>query len=64
MSPLDKLENEAIYIIRESYSRFRHMALLWSIGKDSTVLLWLCRKAFFGCIPFPVIHIDTGYNFQ
>jgi len=37
--------------------------VLWSVGKDSTTLLWLCRKAFFGKIPFPVIHIDTGYKF-
>ena len=35
----------------------------WSVGKDSTTLLWLCRKAFFGRIPFPVIHIDTTYKF-
>ena len=40
------------------------MALLWSIGKDSTSLLWICRKAFFGNIPFPVIHIDTGFKFK
>jgi sulfate adenylyltransferase subunit 2 len=40
------------------------MAMLWSIGKDSTTLLWLCRKAFFGKIPFPVIHIDTSYKFK
>jgi sulfate adenylyltransferase subunit 2 len=36
--------------------------MLWSIGKDSTVLLWLVRKAFFGHVPFPLIHIDTGYK--
>lgn len=64
MHLLDKLENEAIYIIREAYSRFRRLALLWSIGKDSTSLLWLCRKAFFGKIPFPVVHIDTNYKFK
>ena len=37
--------------------------MLWSIGKDSTVLLWLARKAFFGHVPFPLVHIDTGHNF-
>jgi len=39
------------------------MAMLWSVGKDSTTLLWLVRKAYFGEIPFPVLHIDTGYKF-
>jgi sulfate adenylyltransferase subunit 2 len=36
--------------------------MLWSIGKDSTVLLWLTRKAFFGHVPFPLVHIDTGHK--
>ena len=53
MSYLDQLENNSIYIIREAYHQFKNMGLLWSIGKDSTTLLWLCRKAFFGKIPFP-----------
>lgn len=64
MDYLDQLENKSIYIIREAYSRFRHIALLWSIGKDSTTLLWIIRKAFFGKIPFPVVHIDTSYKFK
>jgi sulfate adenylyltransferase subunit 2 len=64
MSLAHKLESNSIYIIREAYSRFRNIALLWSIGKDSTTLLWLCRKAFFGQIPFPVVHIDTSYKFK
>jgi sulfate adenylyltransferase subunit 2 len=64
LSHLDKLENQSIYIIREAYSQFRNVAMLWSIGKDSTTLLWLCRKAFFGKIPFPVVHIDTSYKFK
>jgi len=64
MTLLDELESQSIYIIREAYSRFRNIALLWSIGKDSTTLLWLCRKAFFGKIPFPVMHIDTSYKFK
>lgn len=64
MTFLDKLENNSIRIIREAYSRFRDIALLWSIGKDSTTLLWLCRKAFFGRIPFPLLHIDTSYKFK
>ncbi len=61
---LRKLENQSIYIIREAYSQFRNVAMLWSIGKDSTTLLWLVRKAFFGKIPFPVMHIDTSYKFK
>ena len=61
---LDRLENQSIFIIREAYSQFRNVAMLWSIGKDSTTLLWLMRKAFFGKIPFPVMHIDTTYKFS
>lgn len=38
--------------------------MLWSIGKDSTTLVWLIRKAFFGRVPFPIMHIDTSYKFQ
>lgn len=64
MDYLEELENKSIYIIREAYQRFRKTALLWSIGKDSTALLWITRKAFFSKIPFPVIHIDTGYKFR
>lgn len=64
MNYLNALENKTIYIIREAYSRFRNIALLWSIGKDSTTLLWIARKAFFGKIPFPVVHIDTSFKFK
>lgn len=63
MTNLDELENKSIYIIREAYKRFKNPAVLWSVGKDSTTLLWLCRNAFFGKVPFPVIHIDTTYKF-
>ncbi|MBN2209885.1 MAG: sulfate adenylyltransferase subunit 2 [Sedimentisphaerales bacterium] len=64
LSHLDKLENQSIYVLREAYSRFRDVAMLWSIGKDSTTMLWLARKAFFGKLPFPVMHIDTSYKFK
>jgi sulfate adenylyltransferase subunit 2 len=60
---LSKLEADSIYIIREAYRQFGNLGFLWSIGKDSTVLMWLIRKAFFGKIPFPCIHIDTSYKF-
>jgi len=61
---LDKLESKSIYIIREAHKQFRDIAILWSIGKDSTALMWLVRKAFYGKVPFPALHIDTGYKFK
>ncbi len=64
MDRLDELESDAVYVVREAYARFKNLALLWSIGKDSTVVLWLARKAFFGKVPFPVVHIDTGFKFK
>lgn len=64
MDYLDRLENESIYIIREAYKQFEDVAMLWSIGKDSTTLLWLVRKAFYGKIPFPIVHLDTGFKFK
>ncbi|MFC1999218.1 sulfate adenylyltransferase subunit CysD [Chloroflexota bacterium] len=64
MLDLKDLENRTIYIVREAYAEFERPAVLWSVGKDSTAMLWLCHKAFFGQIPFPVIHIDTGYKFK
>ena len=64
MLDLKDLENRSIYIVRETYAEFKRPAVLWSTGKDSTTMLWLCRKAFFGKIPFPVIHIDTSYKFK
>ncbi len=62
MDHLDKLEAQSIYILREAYREFKNLAMLWSIGKDSTVLLWLAKKAFFGHVPFPLVHIDTSYK--
>jgi len=62
MDHLDKLENTSIYILREAYAQFKNLCMLWSIGKDSTVLLWLARKAFFGHVPFPLVHIDTSFK--
>ena len=59
---LDELESQSIYILREAFNKFERLAMLWSIGKDSTVLLWLARKAFFGHVPFPLVHVDTSYK--
>ncbi len=62
MNQLDQLESKSIYLLREAYSQLNHLCMLWSIGKDSTVLLWLARKAFFGHVPFPLVHVDTSYK--
>ncbi len=62
MDHLDQLESRSIHIFREAYANFKNLGMLWSIGKDSTVLLWLARKAFFGHVPFPLVHIDTNYK--
>ena len=62
MDHLDHLENRSVHILREAYSSFKNHGMLWSVGKDSTVLLWLARKAFFGHVPLPLIHIDTSFK--
>lgn len=63
MNHLNQLEEKSIYLLREAYYHSpNRLALLWSIGKDSTVLLWLVRKAFLGQIPFPLLHIDTHFK--
>lgn len=54
---------KSIYIIREAKAKFKNPCVLWSTGKDSTTLLHLIKQAFFGEIPFPVVHIDTGYHY-
>ncbi len=63
MDRLDQLEAQSIYIFREAFARMKNLALLWSLGKDSNVMIWLARKAFFGRVPFPVLHVDTGKKF-
>lgn len=60
---LDSLEEQSIFILREAKAKFQRIAMLWSTGKDSTLMLALCRKAFFGAVPFPAIHIDNGVDF-
>jgi len=62
---LDELEAEAIHIYRETAAAFRNPVLLYSIGKDSSVLLHLAMKAFYPApLPFPVMHVDTTWKFQ
>ena len=64
-SHLDLLEAESIHIFREAAAQFRKPVLMYSIGKDSTVLLHLARKAFFPQkVPFPLLHIDTTWKFK
>ncbi len=62
MEHLDALEHRSVHILREAYASFKQLCMLWSIGKDSTVLLWLARKAFFGHVPFPLVHVDTSFK--
>ena len=65
LSHLDLLEAESIYILREVAAEFARPAMLYSIGKDSSVMLRLAQKAFYpGKIPFPFLHIDTTYKFR
>ena len=56
---LNALESQSLYIFREAFNKIDNMAMLWSFGKDSNVMIHLARKAFFGKIPFPLIHCDT-----
>lgn len=64
-SQINPLENEAIYIMREVAAQFEKPVLLFSGGKDSITLVRLAQKAFYPAkIPFPLMHIDTGHNFQ
>src|SRR5271163_2651407 len=64
LNHLQTLEAESIYILREAVAEFAHPVMLYSIGKDSSVMLRLAQKAFFpGALPFPLLHIDTSYKF-
>ena len=63
MDHLDQLESQSVYVLREAFARIDRLAMLWSLGKDSNVMVWLAKKAFFGRVPFPVMHIDTHKKF-
>src|SRR3979490_3631565 len=64
LNHLQALEAESIYILREAAAEFARPVMLYSIGKDSSVMLRLAQKAFFpGKIPFPLLHVDTSYKF-
>src|SRR5438067_10504730 len=63
LNHLQALEAESITILREAVAEFARPVMLYSIGKDSSVMLRLAQKAFFpGKIPFPLLHVDTGYK--
>src|ERR1700682_4152144 len=65
LTHLKALEAESIHILREVVAEFAHPVMLYSIGKDSSVMVRLAQKAFHpGKIPFPLLHIDTTYKFQ
>src|ERR1700757_1932798 len=63
MDHLDALEAQSIYILREAFARLKKLALLWSLGKDSNVMIWLARQALFAGLPSPAMHVDTGKKF-
>ena len=64
LSFLKKLESESIHIMREVAAEFKNPVMLYSVGKDSSVMVRLAQKAFYpGKFPFPLMHIDTGYKF-
>lgn len=63
MDHLDALEAQSIFIFREAFANIEKLGLLWSLGKDSNVMLWLAKKAFCGNIPFPLLFCDTGKKF-
>ncbi|MFC1485883.1 sulfate adenylyltransferase subunit CysD [Candidatus Latescibacterota bacterium] len=65
LSHLEQLEAESIFIIREVAAEFENPVMLYSIGKDSSVMVRLAQKAFFpGKVPFPLLHVDTSYKFR
>jgi sulfate adenylyltransferase subunit 2 len=64
LTHLQRLEAESIHIMREVVSESENPVMLYSVGKDSAVMLHLARKAFFpGFPPFPLLHVDTTWNF-
>ncbi len=61
---VEELVSQSVHLLREVKAGFKNPVILWSTGKDSTLSLRLCREAFGGTVPFPVIYIDTGLQFE
>lgn len=62
---LEELEAESIFLMREVAAQFENPVLLFSGGKDSILMVYLAKKAFFPAkVPFPLLHVDTGHNFE
>ena len=59
---LDELEGKSIYVLREVLSKFERLAMLWNLGKDSSVRLWLAREAISGHQPVALAHFDASYD--
>ena len=64
MTHIDDLVDKSVFILRDTKAQFKNPCVLWSTGKDSTAMLSLCREAFFNTVPFPVVHMDTGFKFK
>src|SRR5215213_4243806 len=65
LTHLDRLEAESIFILRETVAEAERPVMLYSMGKDSAVMLHLAKKAFFpGPLPFPLLHVDTTWKFR
>jgi sulfate adenylyltransferase subunit 2 len=65
LTHLDRLEAESIFIFREAVAEAQRPVMLYSMGKDSAVMLHVARKAFFpGPLPFPLLHVDTTWKFR
>ncbi len=60
---IEQLVDKSVFILRETKARFKNPAVMWSGGKDSTLMLELCKQAYFNSVPFPVIHLDTTRKF-
>jgi len=61
---LKKLFNKSIYIIRETYAKYKNPAICWAGGKDSTLMLYIAKQAFMGKVPIPIVFIHTTFQFR
>ncbi len=64
MDEVNKLFSKSVNIIREAKARYNNLALMWAGGKDSTLMLYITKEAFFGKVPMPVVFVDTTFQFR